>query len=206
MTSARSVVAVTTLLLGFMTGAALIIAIGAQNAYVLRQGLRREHVGVVVAICALSDVVLIFAGVAGVGVVSALHPAVLEVMKYAGVAYLTWFGLRSLWSSRTASGLKASLPRGAGSVALTAVALTWLNPHVYLDTVLMLGSVANQQGEDGRWVFAAGSILASLVWFPTLGIGARALAPRLAHPRTWQIIDVLVGVTMLVIAALLLFS
>ncbi|MDO5629046.1 MAG: LysE/ArgO family amino acid transporter [Mobilicoccus sp.] len=195
----------TTLLLGFATGAALIIAIGAQNAFVLRQGLRREHVGVVIAICAISDIVLITAGVAGIGWVSQLHPAVLDVLRYGGAAYLAWFGLRSLWWARQSSGLSATAPRGAGSVALTSVALTWLNPHVYLDTVLMLGSVANQHGPDGRWVFAAGALIASGVWFTGLGYGARALAPRLAHPRTWQIIDVLVGVVMLTIAALLLF-
>lgn len=114
----------TTMLLGFMTGAALIIAIGAQNAYVLRQGLRREHVGVVIAICSLSDVVLILAGVAGIGWVSGLHPAALDILRYAGAAYLAWFGLRSLWSARQSSGLTAAVPKGAGSVALTAVALT----------------------------------------------------------------------------------
>lgn len=199
-----TVVDMTTLLLGFATGAALIIAIGAQNAYVLRQGLRREHVGVVIAICAVSDIVLITAGVAGIGWVSRLHPSSLDVLRYAGAAYLTWFGLRSLWSARRSAGLTASTPRGAGSVAATAVALTWLNPHVYLDTVLMLGSVANQHGPDGRWIFATGAVIASGVWFTGLGLGARALAPRLAHARTWQIIDVLVGVVMLTIATLLL--
>lgn len=193
-------------LLGFLTGAALIIAIGAQNAYVLRQGLRREHVWVVVAICSVSDVLLIAAGVTGVGVVSRLHPGALDVLRYAGAAYLTWFGLRSLWSARRPQGLSASLPRGAGSVAVTALALTWLNPHVYLDTVLMLGSVANQHGSSGRWWFAIGAMVASIAWFSALGGGARALAPRLAHPRTWQVIDVVVGVTMLVIAGLLVRS
>ncbi len=196
----------TTALLGFATGAALIIAIGAQNAYVLRQGLRREHIGIVVAICALSDLVLILAGVAGIGAVSRLHPAVLELLRFGGAAYLAWFGVRSLWSARKASGLVASIPRGAGSVALTAVALTWLNPHVYLDTVLMLGSVANQHGPVGRWQFATGAVTASLVWFTGLGLGARALAPRLASPRLWQAIDVVVGITMLSIAAMLLVS
>jgi len=197
---------VTTAILGFLTGAALIIAIGAQNAYVLRQGLRREHVGVVIAICALSDVVLITAGVAGIGVVAGLHPLVLDALRWAGAAYLVWFGLRSLWSARHAESLEAVGPRGAGSVATTAVALTWLNPHVYLDTVLMLGSVANQHGPQGRWVFALGAMTASLVWFTALGLGARALAPLLSHPRTWQVLDVVVGVTMIVIAALLVLG
>lgn len=189
---------------GFLTGASLIIAIGAQNAYVLRQGLRREHIGVVIAICAVSDAVLIAVGVAGIGVVSNLHPAALDVLRYGGAAYLIWFGIRSLLAARTAGGLEAgSAPAAAGSVVLTAVALTWLNPHVYLDTVVLLGSIANQHGMDGRWWFAGGAMAASLAWFAALGLGARALSTRLAHPRTWQVIDVLVGLTMLLIAALL---
>lgn len=191
-------------LAGFLTGASLIIAIGVQNAYVLRQGLRREHVGLVVAICVVSDVVLIAAGVAGIGVVSSLHPAVLDVLRYSGAAYLVWFGIRSLLAARTTGALEAgAAPAAAGSVLLTTVALTWLNPGVYLDTVLMLGSIANQHGEDGRWWFAGGAMAASLAWFMAIGMGARALSARLAHPRTWQLIDVLTGVTMLVIAALL---
>ncbi|GAB48054.1 LysE/ArgO family amino acid transporter [Mobilicoccus pelagius] len=192
-----------TALLGFLTGAALIVAIGAQNAYVLRQGLRREHVGVVIAICSSSDVVLIAVGVAGIGGVSGLHPLVLDALRWAGAAYLVWFGLRSLWSARHAGALEAAEPRGAGSVATTAIALTWLNPHVYLDTVLLLGSVANQHGPQGRWVFASGAMTASIAWFTSLGLGARALAPLLSHPRTWQALDVIVGLTMLTVAVLL---
>lgn len=196
----------TSVVTGFLTGASLIIAIGAQNAFVLRQGLRREHVGIVIAICAISDAVLIALGVAGIGFVSRLHPSALDVLRYGGAAYLVWFGLGSLANARHAEGLRAGGASAAGSVALTAVALTWLNPHVYLDTVLMLGSIANQHGTLGRWWFAGGAMTASLAWFTGLGLGARALAPKLAHPRTWQVIDVVVGVTMLVIAALLVFS
>lgn len=194
---------VTTMLLGFLTGAALIVAIGAQNAFVLRQGLRGDHVGVVVTICALSDVVLIATGVLLVGQVRALHPAVLAALTYGGAAYLAWIGVRSLLSARTPGSLVAS-SRGASSVALTTVALTWLNPHVYLDTLLMLGSLAAQHGPIGQWQFAVGAMCASLVWFPTIALGARSLAPYLSRPRTWQVIDVVVGVTMLVIAARLL--
>ena len=197
---------VASVITGFLTGASLIIAIGAQNAFVLRQGLRREHVGIVIAICAISDAVLIALGVAGIGFVSRLHPAALDVLRYGGAAYLVWFGLRSLANARHAQGLRAGGASAAGSVALTAAALTWLNPHVYLDTVLMLGSIANQHGVVGRWWFAGGAMTASLVWFTGLGLGARALAPKLSHPRTWQVIDVVVGVTMLVIAALLVFG
>lgn len=192
---------------GFLTGASLIIAIGAQNAYVLRQGLRREHIGLVIAVCALSDAILIAVGVAGIGVVSGLHPAALAVLRYGGAAYLIWFGIRSLRSARTAGGLDVhDAPAAAGSVLATAVALTWLNPHVYLDTVVLLGSVANQYGLSGRWWFAIGAMTASLVWFTALGVGARALSSKLAHPRTWQVIDVLVGVTMFVIAASLVLG
>ncbi len=190
-------------LTGFATGASLIIAIGAQNAYVLRQGLRREHVGMVIAICAICDAVLIVLGVAGIGFVSRLHPDALTLLRYAGAAYLAWFGVRSLLSARAAEGLHVERgPAAAGSVALTMFALTLLNPHVYLDTMVLLGSIANQHGPD-RWWFAGGAVAASFTWFTSLGLGARALAPRLAHPRTWRIIDVVVGVTMLAIAALL---
>jgi len=192
---------------GFLTGASLIIAIGVQNAYVLRQGLRREHIGAVIAICAVSDAVLILAGVAGIGVITGLHPGVLDALRYGGAAYLLWFGVRSLRAARTSSGLEAGTPAtAAGSVVLTALALTWLNPHVYLDTVVMLGSIANQHGAEGRWWFAGGATAASAVWFTALGTGGRTLSQRLAHPRTWQVIDVLVGLTMLTIAALLVVN
>lgn len=189
---------------GFLTGASLIVAIGVQNAYVLRQGLRREFIGAVIAVCAVSDTVLILAGVAGIGVLTGLHPGVLDAMRYGGAAYLVWFGVRSLLAASRPGGLEAgSAATAAGSVVLTALALTWLNPHVYLDTVLMLGTIANQHGAQGRWWFTGGAMTASVVWFTALGLGARALSERLAHPRTWQVIDVLVGLTMLVIAGLL---
>ncbi|MDO5697653.1 MAG: LysE/ArgO family amino acid transporter [Dermatophilus congolensis] len=192
---------------GFATGASLIIAIGAQNAYVLRQGLRREHVGLVIAICAVCDALLIVLGVAGIGFVSRLHPDALTLLKYAGALYLLWFGISSLLRARRSQGLEVDRsPVAAGSVAATTLALTLLNPHVYLDTMVLLGSIANQHGPDDRWWFAGGAVLSSLTWFTALGLGARALAPKLAHPRTWQVIDVVVGVTMLVIAALLAFG
>ena len=191
---------------GFATGGSLILAIGAQNAYVLRQGLRREFIGLVIAICAISDAILVSVGVAGIGVISALHPAALTGLRYAGALYLAWFGVRSLLSARRSSGLHAGETVAAGSVVATTLALTWLNPHVYLDTVLMLGSIANQHGPQERWWFGGGAMVASLAWFTALGLGARALAPRLAHPRTWQVIDGVVGVTMLTIAALLAFG
>ena len=189
---------------GMLTGWSLIVAIGAQNAYVLRQGLARRYVGVVVAICAVSDLVLILAGIAGIGTIVEEAPVVLDVVRWFGVAFLIGYGVSSLLRARRTKGLEAAR---AGSpsmkaAALTAVALTWLNPHVYLDTVLLLGSIANQHG-DGRWWFGAGAALASLVWFTVLGYGARLAHGLLASARAWQVLDVMIGLTMIVIAATL---
>ena len=187
---------------GFLTGLALIVAIGAQNAFVLRQGLLRSHVGVVVAICAVSDAVLIAAGVAGIGTVVEEAPVALDVVRWLGVAFLTWYGVTALLRARHAEGLAAARASAGGrrTAVLTAVALTWLNPHVYLDTVLLLGSVANQHGGD-RWWFALGAVLGSVVWFTGLGYGARRAAGWLSSPRAWRVLDVLIGLTMLAIAA-----
>lgn len=188
---------------GLATGLALIVAIGAQNAFVLRQGLAREHVGPVVAICALSDLALIVAGVSGIGTIVERAPTVVDVVRWLGVAFLTWYGVRTLREARRPSGLAAGEERrrlSLGGAVGRAVALTWLNPHVYLDTVLLLGSVANTHGPDGRWWFAAGAGAASLLWFSGLGFGARLLSPLLSRPRAWQVLDVLIGLTMLAIA------
>ncbi|HEX6150778.1 LysE/ArgO family amino acid transporter [Nocardioides sp.] len=190
---------------GLVTGLTLIIAIGAQNAFVLRQGLLRQHVGVVVAVCAVSDLLLIIAGVAGIGTVVERAPEAITVVRWLGVAFLTWYGVASLLRARRADVLRAA-DRGAGSrriALLTALALTWLNPHVYLDTVLLLGSLAQQHGETGRWWFAAGATTASLLWFVGLGYGARRASGLLTSPRAWQVLDVLIGLTMLVIAVTL---
>lgn len=189
-------------LAGFATGLSLIVAIGAQNAYVLRQGLAREHIGVVVAICALSDVVLISAGVSGIGTIVERAPWALDVVRWLGVAFLTWYGVASLLRARRSDALRAADRGSTGvrGVAVRAVALTWLNPHVYLDTVLLLGSIANHEGPTGRWWFAAGACAASIVWFSGLGYGARRAGRLLASARAWQVLDVLIGVTMLAIA------
>jgi L-lysine exporter family protein LysE/ArgO len=189
-------------LTGLIAGLALIVAIGAQNAYVLRQGLRREHVGVVVVVCAVSDVVLIAAGVAGIGVVVERAPAAVEVVRWLGVAFLTVYGLMSLNRARRAMTLHAA---GNGTttragVAVRAAALTWINPHVYLDTVVLLGSLAARHGSDGRWWFGAGAALGSLLWFTALGYGARRAHHLLASARAWQALDILIGLTMLTIA------
>ncbi|MDR7253145.1 L-lysine exporter family protein LysE/ArgO [Nocardioides sp. BE266] len=187
---------------GLLTGLSLIVAIGAQNAFVLRQGLRRSHVGPVVAICALSDLVLIVAGVAGIGVVVDRAPWAVEVVRWLGVAFLTAYGISSLLRARHPEALAVGedAPEARRGVAAKAVALTWLNPHVYLDTVLLLGSIAGTHGSPGRWWFALGACVASIVWFAGLGYGARLAAPRLANPRAWQVLDVAIGLVMLAIA------
>jgi len=190
---------------GLVTGLTLIIAIGAQNAFVLRQGLLRAHVGVVVAICAVSDLVLILAGVAGIGTLVEQAPTALTVVRWLGVAFLSWYGVASLVRALRPDALRAA-GRGAAdrrTAVATALALTWLNPHVYLDTVLMLGSIANQHGSTGRWWFGGGAALGSLVWFAGLGWGARRASGLLASPRAWQVLDVAIGLTMLGIAVML---
>lgn len=190
------------LVAGLLTGLSLIVAIGAQNAFVLRQGLIRRFVGPVVAICAVSDLVLIAAGVAGIGAIVQHAPTALTVVRWLGVAFLTAYGVRSLWRARHAGALTPTTeqePRLRGAV-VQATALTWLNPHVYLDTVLLLGSVAAHHGPTGKWWFAVGAGAASILWFSGLGYGARLLSPVLTRPRAWQVLDVLIGLTMLAIA------
>jgi len=188
-------------LVGFFTGLSLIVAIGAQNAYVLRLGLSRQHVGVAVAICAVSDVVLIILGIAGVGRVVHSFPSVLEVLKWVGVAYLIGFGLYSFWRASRTDALVVS-DEGRQSmrvVAGTMLALTFLNPHVYLDTVLLLGSIGNQYG-GARWYFCIGACLGSVVWFSFLGFGARMLSPYVQRVVVWRVIDLVIGVVMFVVA------
>jgi L-lysine exporter family protein LysE/ArgO len=188
---------------GLLTGLSLIIAIGAQNAYVLRQGLARAHVRPIVVICTLSDFALIIAGVAGLGTVVHYAAWALQVVRWLGVAFLTWYGLTSAWRARHPKALTAAPGTAAVSRRATvnrALALTWLNPHVYLDTVLLLGSVASTHGPSGRWWFAAGACLGSALWFSALGFGSRLLAPLLASPRAWQVLDLLIAGTMLLIA------
>ncbi|MEF7614262.1 LysE family transporter [Aquincola sp. MAHUQ-54] len=188
--------------LGVMGG--LIVAIGAQNALVLRQGLARRHVGPVVAFCAASDAALIMAGVFGVGATLAQSPAWMAVLRWAGAAFLLWCGWQA--ARRALSPGHGGLHAGgaAGTLAATlgtTAALTWLNPHVYLDTLVLLGAVAAQQPLGARWPFAAGAVAASVVWFVSLGYGAAALAPRLARPGTWRAVDALVALVMWAVAA-----
>ena len=191
---------------GVLTGLGLIVAIGAQNAYVLRQGIHRQHVAIVVAICAISDALLIILGVAGVGALVADHPTALNIMKWLGAAYLVWFAITSFRSALKPQALELSGPVKRSGVIATTLALTYLNPHVYLDTVLMLGNIANQHGADGRWWFAGGAITGSIVWFSALGFGARAVAPWMSKPSVWRVLDVIIGCMMLLIAVLLVRS
>ena len=187
-------------LTGFGTGFGFIVAIGPQNAWVLRQGVRREHIGLVIAICALSDLILIATGTGSIGVLAGAAPWALEALRWGGVAYLLAFALSSFRSALRPGALEQSAARPAASVAATTLALTWLNPHVYLDTVLMLGTVTNNFG-SARWWAAAGAGAASVLWFAGLGLGARALSGPLSSPRTWRVADVLVGCVMLGVAA-----
>jgi L-lysine exporter family protein LysE/ArgO len=194
-------------LAGLGLGLSLIVAIGAQNAYVLRQGLRREHVLAVIAICALSDLVLIFLGVAGAGWVFEQVPWLTTAVRFAGAAFLLVYAiLAARRALRPAKGLDASdtpSRTSLGVVITTCLALTWLNPHVYLDTVVLLGSIASTHGDD-RWWFGVGAGIASIAWFTALGLGARLLAPVFARPLAWRILDGLIAVVMLAIAVSLI--
>ncbi|WP_344065374.1 L-lysine exporter [Microbacterium pumilum] len=218
----------TPLLAGLGLGFSLIVAIGAQNLFVLRQGLRREHVLVVAAICALSDALLIVLGVSGIGFVLQAVPWLIDVARWAGAAFLVGYGIlaaRRAWRPngkglQTADPVDGSFPAPEATepsglatkavaqapavtqtrlvpVMLTCLALTWLNPHVYLDTVFLLGTVANSHG-DQRWVFAAGAVIASIVWFFGLAFGARYLGRWLSTPRAWRILDAVIAVVMIV--------
>src|SRR5690606_3190831 len=202
------------LLAGLGLGLSLIVAIGAQNLFVLRQGLRREHVVLVATICTLSDAALILLGVSGVGLVLLAAPWLVGIVRWAGALFLVTYGLlaaRRAWRP-AAEALEVGEARAQASgsagvatrtralpVALTCLALTWLNPHVYLDTVFLLGTVANTHA-DGRWAFAAGAMAASVLWFFGLALGARFLSRWLSTPRAWRILDGVIAVVMFAIA------
>ena len=187
---------------GLALGLGLIVAIGAQNAFVLRQGLRVEHVSAVVAVCAASDIALIAAGVLGAGAALSQVPWLIPVVCFAGAAFLLCYGLLA---ARRALRPGALLPDAAGArrgmavTVGTALALTWLNPHVYLDTVVLLGSMASTYDEH-RWQFAAGAALGSVLWFTGLGYGARLLRPVFARPTAWRVLDGGIAVVMTALA------
>lgn len=249
----------TTALSGFVLGFGLIAAIGAQNAFILRQGVRGQHLLAVVLVCAASDLVLIFGGILGVGAVLEHTPWIITLVRWFGVAFLTAYGLlaaKRAWRP-SGRGLTVDEPSGSdegaadaaapvtetdsepvpldggtatrtatltrpapaqvapargprrGTLAtaiLTALAFTWLNPHAYLDAVVVLGSVANTYGDPARWVFGVGSIIASFAWFTLIGFGAKLLATKLASPRAWRILDAAIAVIMLSLATSLALS
>lgn len=196
----------TILLTGMLTGLALIVAIGAQNSYVLRQGLLRQHVWVVVAICATSDAALILAGTAGIGALIEAADGLLSALTLIGALYLIGYGLFALRRATRAAELLPSAgaaPASRRTVIATTLAFTYLNPHVYLDTVILLGTTANQF-EAQKWIFALGAALGSVLWFSFLGFGASKAAPLMARPVTWRILDIAIAAIMFLIAATLI--
>jgi L-lysine exporter family protein LysE/ArgO len=186
---------------GLLTGLSLIVAIGAQNAFVLRQGLLKKHVLVIVVICALSDAFLITLGVLGLGSLIEALPWLLEVIRWVGVAFLVWYGSSSLRRFVKQDSLKAA-ETSVGSVkqaVLTTLALTFLNPHVYLDTVIFIGGIANSFG-DQKWWFVLGAITASFLWFFGLGFGASKASVLVSKPVFWKILDVFIAAVMFSLA------
>ncbi len=188
---------------GFLLGVSLIVAIGAQNAFVLRQGLARSHVFAVAGICALSDLVLIAAGVGGLGTLVHEAPSLLTLVSLGGAAFLAVYGLLSFHRAIRPAALTPADRSTAGLAATiaTCLALTFLNPHVYLDTVVLIGALSGRHPGAGAVAFGAGAGLASIVWFFGLGYGARMAAPVFARPRAWQVLDTLIGLVMFAIAA-----
>ncbi|SHF33417.1 L-lysine exporter family protein LysE/ArgO [Microbulbifer donghaiensis] len=192
---------------GLLVGAGLIVAIGVQNAFVLAQSLRREYHLSVAALCVLCDAVLVAAGVFGLAALLLESPALLAVARWGGAAFLLWYGLKALLRALRPQGLEQAAeagPRSRRAVLLTALAVTLLNPHVYLDTVLLIGSLGVQQAEPGAYALGAAS--ASLTWFFGLALGAAWLSPWLARPATWRLLDLGVAIMMFGVAAQLLID
>ncbi|OJU96340.1 MAG: amino acid transporter [Solirubrobacterales bacterium 67-14] len=188
-------------MLGFAASLTLIVAIGAQNAYVLRLGVegRGRILVTVILICAFSDAILISAGVAGIGAVLEAAPAAVEVVRVLGAVFLVSYGVMAARRALNPQGMTVDdSPANASmkAIVLTTLAFTWLNPHVYLDTVMLIGSIANQQGGDDRWWWAFGAICASFSWFFLLGYGARMLKPLFARPAAWRVLDGLIAAVM----------
>lgn len=186
---------------GFLLGLSLIIAIGSQNAFVLKQGLRREHVFMVCLFCAVSDALLISAGVAGFGAVTARFPQVVTIAKVAGVIFLLGYGLQSLYASMRIShalDTEGAAVTSLKKAILLCIGFTWLNPHVYLDTLVLVGMVST--GADNKLLFGLGAVSASFCFFFALGYGARLLKPLFVKPKAWNILDGLVGILMLYLA------
>ncbi len=191
---------------GFLAGLSLIIAIGAQNAFVIRQGLTKKYVLLTVLICACSDALLIALGASGLGALIKSNKDLLEFVRWFGVAYLLWFAFKSARSAFKQEFLNSAGEASANkkSVVLTVLALTFLNPHVYLDTVILLGSISNQFGSD-KWFFVTGAIIASFLWFTSIGFGAKSASRFMSRPIFWKVLDSLIAAIMLSIAAFLAF-
>ena len=186
---------------GLLTGLSLIIAIGAQNAFVLRQGLTRKYIIPVLLICSFSDALLISLGTAGLGALIQAIPLLLEILRWLGVAYLTWFGISAVRKVLAKDSLHLTDESSVTlkQTVLMTLGFTFLNPHVYLDTVIFLGSIANQFG-DNRWYFALGAMLASFIWFFSLGLTASKMAVVMAKPMFWKILDVFIAAVMFSLA------
>lgn len=194
------------LISGFIASLSLIIAIGAQNAFVIKQGLLRSHIALVVIFCSVADAFFIILGVGGLGTFVQSQPRALEYIRWFGVAYLTWFGVKSVRAALSSQSLTVSTSeeKSAGKVLLSLITFTFLNPHVYLDTVILLGSIANQFS-DHRWYFALGASIASFIWFASIGFGARAASKYMTRPIFWKILDSVIAVIMFTIAISLAF-
>ncbi|MGN7830055.1 LysE/ArgO family amino acid transporter [Pseudoxanthomonas sp. 22568] len=192
---------------GFVAGAGLIMAIGAQNAFVLRQGLQRRHVGLVVLTCMFGDILLIACGVAGIGALARQWPALLEALRYGGAAFLGvygWLAARRAWHGTGSLSPSTGGEADGRRVWLACLAFTFLNPHVYLDTMVLLGSLSTRYAGSARIAFAVGACLASAAWFSTLGYGARLLLPVFRNPMAWRVLDALMAVFMAALCLLLL--
>lgn len=191
---------------GVLTSMSLIMAIGAQNAFVIRQALTRKHVLIMVLICATSDALLIFAGIAGLGAVIQGLPWLFEILRWFGVGYLTWFGFNSLRSAFKGDSLEAakSESKTLKQVVVSLLGFTFLNPHVYLDTVILLGAIGTSFGE-AKWIFAAGAALGSVIWFFSIGFGAKAASRFMSKPIFWKVLDIVIAMIMFGIALMLAF-
>lgn len=193
-------------LAGLAVGGSLIIAIGAQNATLLRVGLRREHVGIAVVVCVLGDASLIALGIGGLGSVLTRSHVLLQILKWSGAAYLAFFAMRSFRAAwRGGQHLDENNQSSRANIFLTMAAVTWLNPHVYVDTVMVLGTVSTQFGHQAWW-FGSGALTTSTLWFSSLGFGAKFLRPYFQKSQTWQVLDVIVGVVVLGVAINLMVS
>lgn len=195
-------------LAGFLLGGSLIIAIGAQNAFILRQGLIRNHVFVLCLICALSDAILIAVGVSGMGTIISSSPVLINAVTVGGAIFLGAYAIIAFRRALAPSALVAGNEKRLGlkAAVATCFAFTFLNPHVYLDTVVLLGSLSASYQGWARFAYGAGAVTASFVWFFSLGYGARLLAPFFARPAAWRILDTIIGVVMSLLAVSLLLQ